>query len=249
MMSEMLPPQQRRDSGLELAHVLFLDVVGYSKLLMDQQQQVLNLLQDMVRTTADFSRAQERNQLICLPTGDGMALVFFGDPEAPAHCALELSRALKNRPEINLRMGIHTGPVYRVADINANLNVAGGGINMAQRVMDCGDAGHILMSAEVAKMLAQLSGSWSGSLRDLGEAEVKHGVRIHIYNLVTQDAGNPEIPAKLQAARGEARTRKVALCLVAAGIIAALGTGGWLYHARQAHALNETDTVMLADFA
>jgi class 3 adenylate cyclase/tetratricopeptide (TPR) repeat protein len=248
-MSIEFPPQPPASTpALEIAQILFLDVVGYSKLLMDQQQHILNMLQELVRETADFVRAQKRDQLICLPTGDGMALVFFGDPEAPAHCALELGRTLKSRPEMKLRMGINTGPVYRLADINANRNVAGSGINMAQRVMDCGDAGHILLSEEVARMLGQLSGSWSGSLRDLGEAEVKHRVRIHIYNLVTQEAGNPEIPEKLQAARGKARIRKVALGLLAGAVIATLAVGGWFYHDRQEHKLSETDTVMLADF-
>ncbi len=249
MTSEPLP-QQRRDSGLELAHVLFLDVVGYSKLLMDQQQKILNMLQDMVRKTSDFARAQEHQQLICLPTGDGMALVFFGDPEAPAHCALELSRALKSQPELKLRMGIHTGPVYRVADINANLNVAGGGINMAQRVMDCGDAGHILVSAEVGNVLGQLSSEWSDPLRDLGEAEVKHGVRIHIYNLVKEDAGNAAIPQKFCAARARVRKKRIALGAAIAGVIVALTVGVWLYHAQQvqAHTIKDKDTVVLADF-
>src|SRR5580704_16641721 len=153
---------------LEIAHVLFMDIVAYSRMPMEHQEQQIRHLQLVVRSTDTFRAAEEHEQLICLPTGDGMALVFFGDPEAPAHCALGLSRALKNRPEINLRMGIHTGPVYRVADINANLNVAGGGINMAQRVMDCGDAGHILMSAEVGTVLWQLSTEWRDSLRDLG---------------------------------------------------------------------------------
>src|SRR5208283_5397513 len=179
-----------------MAHVLFTDIVAYSKLPMEQQQQLLSEFQEAVRSTAAFARAQRKDRLVCLPTGDGMALVFFGDPESAVHCALELSRALREHPEIKLRMGVHTGPVYRVADINAARNVAGGGINMAQRVMDCGDAGHILVSHAVADVLSQL-GTWNRSLHDLGEAEVKHGVRIHIYNLFTDDAGNPALPQKL----------------------------------------------------
>src|SRR5208337_5363238 len=130
---------------------------------------------------------------------DGMALVFFGDAERPVRCALELSGALRREPAFQLRIGIHTGPVYRVADINANRDVAGGGINMAQRVMDCGDAGHILVSNAVAEVLVQLS-TWSPFLRDLGEVEVKHGIRVHIYNLHTGEAGNPEMPQKLRTA-------------------------------------------------
>lgn len=185
---------------LEMAHVLFTDIVAYSQLPMDTQEQVLSQLQDLVRGTSEFARAQSTGQLISLPTGDGMALVFFGDAEAPARCAFELSRGLRLQSGIQLRMGIHTGPVYRVADINANRNVAGGGINMAQRVMDCGDAGHILVSGAVADVLGQVS-TWRQALHDLGEAEVKHGVRVRIYNLYTDEVGNPTLPHKLEAAR------------------------------------------------
>src|SRR5207245_2874768 len=147
----------------------------YSKLPMDQQQETIRRLKRAVRSTGEFERAQARNELISLPTGDGMALVFFNDPEAPVRCALELGHILRSHPGIPLRMGIHSGPVYRVADINANLNVAGGGINMAQRVMDCGDAGHILVSGAVAEVLRQLS-VWPSLLHDLGEADRKSGV-------------------------------------------------------------------------
>src|ERR1700740_2656452 len=161
--------------SLEMAYVLFMDIVASSTLPMEEQQSVLRRFQQAVRNTTEFSRARAEDQLIRLPTGDGMALVFFGDPEAPARCALELSRNLREHPEVKLRMGIHSGPVYRVADINANRNVAGGGINIAQRVMDCGDAGHILVSSTYAEVLRQVS-SWCAMLQDLGEAEVKHGV-------------------------------------------------------------------------
>ena len=180
---------------LEVAHVLFMDIVSYSKLPMDQQQRVVKILQEAVRSTSDFRRAQEKEQLIRLPTGDGMALVFFGNPESAARCAMELSRLLKDKPEVPLRIGLHTGPVYRMADINANRNVSGGGINMAQRVMDCGDAGHILVSATAAEMLGQLS-NWADSLHELGETEVKHGVKVHVWNLYNRDAGNAELPKK-----------------------------------------------------
>jgi serine/threonine protein kinase/Tol biopolymer transport system component len=190
------------DSGsgrtLEMAHVLFTDIVAYSRLPLDQQEESLHHLQEAVRETKDFARAQVGNQLVRLPTGDGMALVFLGDVEAPVRCALELHRILRRWPELHLRMGIHTGPVYRIADINANPNVAGSGINIAQRVMDCGDSGHILLSKAVADVLEQVS-SWKSSLHDLGEAEVKHGVRIHLYNLYTDEAGNPKLPEKMAA--------------------------------------------------
>src|ERR1700730_10149796 len=193
------PPRSSRtpDSGssrtLEIAHVLFTDIVGYSKLPMDEQEELLMQLQEAVRQTSEFSRAEAADELIRLPTGDGMALVFFRDAEAPVRCALELSRALRNHPDLKLRLGIHSGPVYRVADINANRNVAGGGINIAHRRMECGDAGHILVSGAEAAVLGQVS-FWSGMLHDLGQVEVKHGVRIHLYNLYTEEAGSPVSP-------------------------------------------------------
>ena len=176
---------------LEIAHVLFMDLVAYSKMPMDQQRHRLRELQKIVLSTSEVIRAKAADQLISLPTGDGMALVFFEDPEAPVRCALELSRALRSNPEINLRMGLHTGPVYRVADVNANRNVAGGGINIAQRIMDCGDAGHILVSKAVVDVLGQLT-RWDSSLHDLGETTVKHGVRVHLFNLYTNERGESE---------------------------------------------------------
>lgn len=180
---------------LEMGHVLFVDVVGYSKLPMDEQALTLQHLQESVRGTNEFRRAQSERKLISLPTGDGMALVFFRGLTDHVECARSLSRALKQRPELKLRMGVHSGPVYRVVDINANRNVSGGGINMAQRVMDCGDAGHILLSKTVADVLLQL-GNWTDLLHDLGEAEVKHGVKVHVFNLYDEEVGNPETPAK-----------------------------------------------------
>jgi serine/threonine protein kinase/tetratricopeptide (TPR) repeat protein len=182
---------------LEMAHVLFIDIVGYSRLPMDEQESALRTLQEVVRGTSDFIRAENTKQLIRLPTGDGMALVFFGDPETPVRCALELSRALRDT-SFQVRMGVHTGPVYRVADINANLNVAGGGINIAQRVMDCGDAGHILASSSLAEVLGQLS-TWASYLHDLGEVYVKHGVRLHLFNLAGPDVGNLVKPKSFAA--------------------------------------------------
>ena len=237
------------DSGarqtLEVAHVLFADLVGYSLLATDAQQRVLRELQEVVRQTAEFQRAQAEHDLICLPTGDGMALVFFREPEAPARCALELSRALRVQPEIKLRMGIHSGPVYRLADINANRNVAGGGINLAQRVMDCGDAGHILVSIVTADLLRE-AGGWKESLEDLGEVEVKHGLRLHLFNLCKEEAGKRELPTKLRLTR--MRTiRRVAAWATAAVVVAA-SVSSWLIFGRKAHALGEADTVVLADF-
>jgi class 3 adenylate cyclase len=181
-----------------MGHVLFMDIVAYSSLPMCEQRKLVAVLSEAVRQTPTFARAHQKHRLISLPTGDGVALVFFGDPEAPARCALELSQKLLGHPELKLRMGIHTGPVYRVADINANQNVSGGGINIAQRVMDCGDEGHILVSEAVADTLIQL-GKWDKCLHDLGEAEVKHGFRVHIYNLHDGEVGNAEVPQKLQS--------------------------------------------------
>src|SRR5215813_1535524 len=198
-------------------------MVAYSKLPSDHQQRMLSELQQTVWKVSDFQQARTSDSLISLPTGDGMALVFFGDPEAPVRCALELGRELRGHPEIKLRMGINSGPVYRMADINENRNVAGGGINAAQRVMDCGEAGHILISAEVATVLLQIS-TWQDKLVDLGEAEVKHGVRVHVFNLYTQDAGNPAVPEKLKRRRwwqGETRRQG----LVAVGLISAVLLG------------------------
>ncbi|MCI0353574.1 MAG: protein kinase [Acidobacteria bacterium] len=186
-------------STLEMAYVLFMDIVAYSTLPMDRQTERITTLAEIVRGTDEFRRAQGADQLVSLPTGDGMALVFFQNPIAPVQCAMQVTHTLRSHPELKLRMGIHSGPVYRIADINTNRNVAGGGINMAQRVMDCGDAGHILVSKMVADTLGQLS-DWAEHFHDLGEAEVKHGVKVQIVNFYTGEVGNPEVPHKLCSA-------------------------------------------------
>jgi len=179
-----------------------MDIVAYSKLPMCEQRKLVAVLSEALRKSPTFAHAHQKHRLISLPTGDGAALVFFGDPEAPVRCALELSEQLRGHPELKLRMGIHTGPVYRLADINANQNVAGGGINVAQRVMDCGDEGHILVSEVVADTLLQL-GKWDQCLHDLGETEVKHGFRVHLYNLHTGECGNAELPQKMKSVPSE----------------------------------------------
>ena len=234
-----------------------MDIVAYSALHMDQQQQLLQNLQEAVRSTPAFARAQANDQLIRLPTGDGMALAFFGDPEAPVRCALELGKILRSKPDIKLRMGIHTGPVYRVADINANRNVAGGGINLAQRVMDCGDAGHILLSATEAEVLSQVS-AWCPMLHDLGEVEVKHGVHIHLYNLDTDGSREiRELPKKISAQRAApspaasgAKKRQLPLVMIVGAIIFIIASvGSWLFYTHKAHALGPADTIVLADFS
>lgn len=189
--------ERRPDLHLEIAHVLFIDVVGYSKLLADEQSETLQLLNQIVRGTAEFRTAEEKGELIRLPTGDGMALVFLTKPEAPVQCALEISKAIKSYPELQLRMGIHSGSVNQMIDVNDRSNVTGPGINMAQRVMDCGDAGHILLSRRVAEDLEQYR-RWQPCLHDLGECEVKHGVRVHVFNIYTDEIGNRNVPAKLK---------------------------------------------------
>ena len=210
------PPPKIDQPSLETAHVLFSDIVGYSKLLIDEQSERLQELQDIVRNTSEFQRAQAAGQLLRLPTGDGMALSFFGDPESPVRCAVEISRALRTHPDLRLRMGVNSGLVYRINDITENLNIAGGGINFAQRVMDCGDAGHILLSKRVADDLGQLS-RWAKDLHDLGEAVVKHGDRVHIYNLYNDEIGNAEVPAKLR--RTKPQSGKIKRWLAVGGVV------------------------------
>jgi TolB-like protein/class 3 adenylate cyclase len=185
------------DLQLEIAHLLLIDVVGYSKLLVNEQIELLQELNQIVRNTECFRAAEASGKLIRVSTGDGMALVFFQSPEEPVRCALEISRALQNHPRIQLRMGVHSGPVNRVRDVNDKTNIAGSGINVAQRVMDCGDAGHILLSRHVAENLSEYR-QWQPYLRDLGECEVKHGLRLHVFNLYKDGFGNPQVPDKLK---------------------------------------------------
>ena len=183
---------------LEIGHVLFIDIVGYSKLLLKPQSELLGELNEIVSATNEFREAESAGKLIRLPTGDGMALVFRTNPEAPAQCAMEIARALKSQPAIQLRMGIHSGPVNEVVDVNQRANIAGAGINMAQRVMDCGDAGHILLSKHVAEDLEQ-DDRWRPLLHDLGTCEVKHGARVGVTNLYSDEVGNPQLPKKFLA--------------------------------------------------
>src|SRR5262245_13309248 len=178
---------------LEIGHVLFIDIVGYSKLLITQQSEQLETLKRIVRSTAEFRRAEAEGKLLRLPTGDGGALVFRTTPEAPVLCALEIAKELKKHPELRVRMGIHSGPVNAITDLNEQSNIAGAGINIAQRVMDCGDAGHILLSKHVAEDLEHYP-RWQPCLHDLGECEVKHGVCVSLVNLYVDEAGNAALP-------------------------------------------------------
>src|SRR6187397_223077 len=188
-----------KEIRLEIGHVLFIDIVGYSKLLINEQSEQIQTLKEIVRGTEQFKKAEAEGKLLRLPTGDGGALVFRNTLEAPVLCALEIGKALKSHPELKVRMGIHSGPVNEITDLNEQANIAGAGINMAQRVMDCGDAGHILLSKRVADDLEQYP-QWRSHLHELGECEVKHGARIHLVNLYTNELGNPAVPEKIRRA-------------------------------------------------
>ena len=217
-----MTPESENNLRLEIGHVLFIDLVGYSKLLIEEQKERLRQLTDIVLATAQVREATNE-QLIRLPTGDGMALVFRNSAEEPALCALEITQALKTHPEIAVRMGIHSGPVSEVTDVSGRKNITGGGINMAQRVMDCGDAGHILLSKHVANDL-QEHRQWSSCLHDLGECEVKHGMRMSIVNLHADQVGNPQLPKKFQALkkhRARMRSTGAAAALLALAVIVA----------------------------
>jgi TolB-like protein/class 3 adenylate cyclase/Tfp pilus assembly protein PilF len=244
-----VPAEVKKEIELEIAYVLFIDIVGYSKLLIDQQRRLLELLNEIVRRTEQFRKAEASHRLITIPTGDGMALVFYNTPEAPVECALEVSRAAREHPELRLRMGVHSGPVSGVVDVSGRANVAGAGINIAQRVMDCGDSEHILLSKHVAEDLEQL-GHWKKHLHDLGEAEVKHGAHVSVVNLYTEELGNPEVPQKFLQARHKAAAVPVAAekprtnrsWIIAAVIIlvAALGVGGYVLSRRSAPVAGST---------
>src|SRR5262249_7395114 len=197
-MSRGTPPEVK----LEIGHVLFIDIVGYSQLLITQQTEQLETLRRIVRGTAQFRAAEAEGKLLRLPTGDGGALVFRTTPEAPVVCALEISKQLKKHPELRVRMGIHGGPVNAITDLNEQANIAGAGINIAQRVMDCRDAGHILLSRHVAEDLDHFP-RWQPHLHELGECGVKHGARVHVFNLYLEDLGNPELPEKFRQAKAE----------------------------------------------
>jgi adenylate cyclase len=214
----------KKEIQLEIAQVLFIDIVGYSKLSINDQHAAIDELNRIVRASEEFQRAEAANRLIRIPTGDGMVLVFYTNPEAPAQCAVEISRALKEHPGLQLRMGIHSGPVSGVVDVNERANLAGAGINMAKRVMDCGDAGHILLSKHVAEDLEEYE-KWRPLLHDLGSCEVKHGVRVSVVNLYDDQFGNAKLPRKfetVQKRRASVRWAEVAIALlVLAAIIAA----------------------------
>ena len=223
------------DLPLEIGHVLFIDIVGYSKLLIDDQREVQHELNDLVRSTTQFGISDSAGKLTRLPTGDGMALIFRDSMEAPLRCAIEVSKLLKDRSDLQVRMGIHSGPVSEVTDVNDRSNVAGAGMNIAQRVMDCGDAGHILLSKHLAEDLSHYR-HWRPHLHDLGECEVKHGVRLGLVNFHNGEAGNPVVPQKCSAPKTdpvdvpiafEGKRSGRSVVLLALGLLLCLGVGYW----------------------
>ena len=223
MAPDKMSVEIKKEIQLEIAHVLFIDIVSYSKLSINNQHALVEELNEIVRATEQFRKADASDRLIKIPTGDGMALAFYTSPEAPAQCAIEISRALKEHPRLQLRMGVHSGPVSGVVDVTGKANVAGAGINMAQRVMDCGDAGHILLSKRVAEDVEEYE-QWRPLLHDLGSCEVKHGVRVAVVNLCADQVGNPRLPWKFETAqKRRKRLRWVATtaALLALGAIVA----------------------------
>src|SRR5438128_553613 len=216
-----MPAEVKKEIQLEIAHVLFIDIVGYSKLSINEQHAAVDELTQIVRATDQFQKADASERLIKIATGDGMALVFYTSPEAPVRCAIELSRALKDHPRLRLRMGIHSGPVSGVVDVTGQANLTGAGLNLAHRAMECGDAGHILLSKHVAEDLEEYE-EWRPRLHDLGTCEGKHGVRIGIANLYDSEVGNPQLPKKLQAIKKHRTRVRWAEMAVALLILAAI---------------------------
>ena len=220
---------------LEVGHILFLDIVGYSKLLSDEQKELVQELNQIVRETEQFRTAEAEGKLTRLPTGDGMVLVFTNNPEAPVECALEISKALQSHPKLKVRMGIHSGPVNPVADVNDQSNLLGAGINVAQRVMYCGDAGHILLSKHFAEDLEHYA-HWRSHLHDVGKVTDKHGLSVPLVNLYTDELGNSALPAKLSRARAAFRVKSAVVAALL--LITALGVAFWMLRRSQEKLMN-----------
>ena len=225
----------------EIGHVLFIDIVGYSKLLINEQSEQIQELREIVRGTEQFRSAEAQGKLMRLPTGDGGALVFRTSPEAPVLCALEISKALKAHPELQVRIGVHSGPVSEVADLNEQVNMAGAGVNIAQRVMDCGDAGHILLSKHVAEDLEQFP-RWQPQLHELGECEIKHGGRVHVVNFYTGELGNRQVPTKFRQAIKKRRRVMIAVLIL---FVATAGAGYYFFSHRQSFKAPEKSIAVL----
>ena len=233
--------EQKPKRRLEIAHVLFIDIVGYSKLRTNEQSAQIEKLREIVRETEQFGAAEAEGKLLRLPTGDGGALAFRNSPEAPVLCAEEIAKALKSYPDIRVRMGIHSGPVNEVTDLNEQANIAGAGINTAQRIMDCGDAGHILVSKHAAEDLEQYD-QWQPYLHDLGQCEVKHGERLHVVNFYNGEIGNPAVPEKFttNAIAGTTpsairKRRPYSIAVMAIGTLIVLGAAGLFFTTRAIH--------------
>src|SRR6476661_6083381 len=219
-----MPSEPFSDVKFEIGHVLFIDIVGYSKLLITEQRDQIQKLKAIVRGTEQFRLAEAEGKLVRLPTGDGGALVFRTTPEAPVLCAMEISKGLKSHPELHIRMGVHSGPVNEISDLNEQANIAGAGINIAHRVMNCGDTGHILLSRHLAEDLEQYP-RWRAYLHDLGDCEVKHGVRVGLANLYDSEVGNAQLPKKLQAVKSHqahVRWAAVVIGLLVVAVLVAL---------------------------
>lgn len=227
-----MPTEATSDTRFQIGHVLFIDAVGYSKLLINEQTRLLRELNELVQGTEQFRAAEKKHRLVRIATGDGMALVFRDSPESPAQCALQISQALRSRTlPFSIRMGIHCGPVSEVTDVNKQTNVAGAGINIAQRVMDCGDAGHILLSKHVAEDLEHHA-RWRPFLHDLGECEVKHGYRIALVNLYSSEAGNPRAPEKIRWIRKKQAANSLLLYSTTAALGVAVVGVSWFLSTR-----------------
>src|SRR5437867_3927195 len=233
----------KKEIQLEIAHVLFIDIVGYSKLSINDQRAAIDELTQAVRTSEQFQNAEAAARLIKIPTGDGMALVFYKSPEEPVECALEISRALKEHRQ--LRMGVHSGPVSGVIDVNGQANLAGAGLNTAQRVMDCGDAGHILLSKRVADDLGEYE-HWRPLLHDLGECEVKHGMRVSIANLHADQVGNPQLPKKFQALKKHRARMRWAAMTAALLALAAIVAGVAMFSRNRARSTSSAPEKSIA---
>src|SRR6202023_3345228 len=217
----------KKEIQLEIAHVLFIDIVGYSKLLINEQSEQIQKLKEIVRETEQVRIAEAERKLLRLPTGDGGALVFRNSAEAPVLCGMEISKELKKHPELRVRMGIHSGPVNEISDLNEQANIAGAGINIAQRVMDCGDAGHVLLSRRVAEDLEHYP-RWKPYLHELGECEVKHGHKVSLVNFHNDEAGNRETPQKFRQVKAArvAKFWKISAAVLVFGLLLA---GGFYY--------------------
>lgn len=236
-----MPESPDEEIALEIAHLLYLDIVGYSKLPSKEQRVAVDALNQCVRASEQFQKAEAADRLIRIPTGDGMALVFYSSPQAPAQCALEVSRVLKNHPRVPVRMGVHSGSVTGVVDVNGRANLAGAGLNIAQRVMDCGDAGHILVSKNAADDLDEYE-SWQPLLHSLGTCEVKHGVKLQIVNLYDGAIGNPQLPARIRAQRRRLAKKWISLGATAL-VLAAIALSFSLFP-RRAAAANKSIAVL-----